>query len=329
MDPLKEKMESVSITNLLNCIQSLNIKNEFLETVGPKVMNKIIKDSRKESKVYALRSFHNWIKGELITRIKKEYSANVQNIQNKSYSLLDIAVGRGGDLYKWDAAGINYVAGFDLNEESIHSADPENPGAITRYKNSKVKVKVNYFVGDASSPRMKIKGVYDFVSCQFALHYFFKSEESLRTMLKLVSTSLISGGYFYGTTIDGEKIKSLKKTKGLLYTVKKNYKGPGYFGKEYSFIINDTLYFDTTPSVEYLVNFEVLNKIAKEYSLEPVYTEFFNDFYLGNNNITPFEDLLEKYTVENDSIKSNKNNNLSPEEIEISRLNSIFIFKKK
>jgi mRNA (guanine-N7-)-methyltransferase len=314
---LKDKMESVSITNLLNCIESLNVKKEFLDTVGPTVMNKISKDSRKESKVYALRSFHNWIKGELITRVKNYYSNTQKN--KKQYSLLDIAVGRGGDLYKWEKAGITKVTGFDISSDSISSNDPENPGAIERYKNSNVKVKVNYFVGDASDPSLKVKGEYDFVSCQFALHYFFKSEDSLRNMLKLVSKSLLPGGYFYGTTIDGNKIKSLKKLNGKLYTIKKNYKDNAtIFGKEYSFLIKDTLYFDA-PSTEYLVNFETLIKIAKEYSLEPEYTEFFNDFYLGSSNITSFQDLIEKYS----------GNELSPEEMEISRLNSIFIFKKK
>jgi hypothetical protein len=50
---------------------------------------------------------------------------------------LDIAVGRGGDIAKWDKAGINYVYGFDQSEQSIYSKDPNNEGAVKRLLNIK------------------------------------------------------------------------------------------------------------------------------------------------------------------------------------------------
>lgn len=316
MDSLVNKMESVSINNLLNCIESLNLKNEFEKSVGPKVIDKINKESRNDSKVISLRKFHNWIKSELISRLCILLTRMNENGNN---SLLDIAVGRGGDLFKWQAAGITNVTGIDINSESIHSKDPSNPGAIMRYKNSKIKnVKVNYIVGDVTDPKLSIKGKYSFVSCQFALHYFFESEESLRNVLKLVSNILVLGGYFYGTTVDGEKVKSLKNLNGEYYSIKKDYpSGKGIFGKGYSFLIKDTAY--SFPMKEYLVNFDILNKIAREYSLEPEYTELFGDYYLGNSNITPFGLLFDKYSGPE----------LSEEEKLISGLNSIFIFKKK
>lgn len=315
MGSLVNIMESVSINNLLNCIQSLNLKNEFEKSVGPKVIDKINKESRNESKVISLRKFHNWVKSELISRLC--ILAGMNNNINKS--LLDIAVGRGGDLFKWQAAGITNVTGIDINSESINSKDPSNPGAIMRYSHSKVKnVKVTYLVGDVTDPKLRIKGKYSFVSCQFALHYFFESEESLRTVLKLVSSALLPGGYFYGTTVDGEKVKSLKNLNGKYYSIKKDYpSGSGVFGKGYSFLIKDTAY--SFPMKEYLVNFDYLNKIAREYSLEPEYTEIFDDYYLGNSNITPFGLLFDKYSGQQ----------LSEEEKLISGLNSIFIFKKK
>jgi mRNA (guanine-N7-)-methyltransferase len=288
------------------------MKNEFEKDVGPIVMDKINKDSRNESKVISLRKFHNWVKSELISRTTKIFNKNNKN-------LLDIAVGRGGDLFKWQAAGITHVTGIDINSDSINSNDSQNPGAIMRYSQSKVKnVKVTYLVGDVTDPNLRIKGKYSFVSCQFALHYFFESEESLRNVLRLVSGALVPGGYFYGTTIDGEKIKSLKKLEGEYYSIKKEYSGAkGVFGKRYSFLIKDTAY--SFPMKEYLVDFDTLNKIAREYSLEPEYTEIFEDYYLGSTNITPFGVLLEKYPGPA----------LSEEEKLISGLNSIFIFKKK
>jgi mRNA (guanine-N7-)-methyltransferase len=316
---LIEKMQSVSVNDLLNCISALNMNEQFTNSVGPQVVNKIINTIRNESKVISLRKFHNWVKGKLITNVKK-----LNN--NKITNLLDIAVGRGGDLYKWEAAGINYVTGFDNNPLVIDNNDPTNPGAIQRYKSSKVKVKVNYLVGSIENLKNSIKGKFDFVSCQFALHYFFKSESMLRNLLSFVSSKLKKDGYFYGTTVDGEKIKKSKNSSNEYYTLKKIFKinelGTGPFGKEYLFDIKDTIYFNTSGSSnEYLVNFEVLTGIAREYSLVPEYTEVFNDYYLGNTNIYPFESLITTFESETKII-------LSPQEKEISFLNSIFIFKK-
>jgi len=313
INDLKTIMEKVSVQSLINCIITINNNNNN---------NKINERSN-------LRKFHNWIKSILIIKVKEFYE---KNNDNKVISLLDIAVGRGGDLLKWEKAGIKNVVGIDNSIDSIYSTDNENPGAIARLKKIKLNVKVNYFVGDVTDKSLKIKGnikQFDFVSCQFALHYFFKSEESIRNVLSLISKSLKKGGYFYGTTVDGEKIKELLKNKHIIdkstYKIEKKYKsGNGYFGKEYNFLIKDTLYFDTFGgSNEYLVNFDILNKIALEYSLYPVYTEFFNHFYLGSSNITDFDELYHIY------IKEYNKQQLSSEEFEISKLNSVFVFIKK
>lgn len=53
-------------------------------------------------------------------------------------------------------------------------------------------------------PRDKMK--FDIVSCQFALHYAFRTEAALRQMLYNVSAGLRSGGYFIGTLPDAERI---------------------------------------------------------------------------------------------------------------------------
>ena len=124
--------------------------------------------------------------------------------------------------------------------------------------------------------------------------------------------------------MNSTKIKLVLKNKSKVeknsYYLEKKYsladKSP--FGKEYLFGIKDTLYFGNNVSKEYLVDFDVLNIICQDYSLEPVYTEFFNDNYQGNSNITDFEYLFDYSGI-----------TLSEEEKEISALNSIFIFKKK
>ena len=310
---LKELLQKMDKSQLIECILSIN--------------NNSPKNVRENSLIYSLRKFHNNIKSTLITNIKKYYS--IETNLNK-FSLLDIAVGRGGDLKKWEFAKINNVTGFDASYESIYSTDPNNPGAIERLKNNKLNknFKVKYFVGDATSGTIKFPYQFDFVSCQFALHYFFKDEKSIRNVLKLVSNSLKKGGYFYGTTVDSERLLKLlgnnQKIENKYYTIEKKFKKneSNPFGKEYLFKLNDTIYFDSLEeySKEYLVNFDLLNKLASEYSLKPVYIDFFNDFFMTSSWAIAFNDLLE--------YPSFQKYKLSKEELEITSLYKLFVFKK-
>jgi len=281
--------------------------------------------------------------------------------KNNRVALLDIAVGRGGDLMKWNNAYITDVFGFDISSEAIYSKNPDNPGAVERLRNlKKYKTKVQFAVGDVTRPLINSDGTsgidslitkylltnrlkqFDLVSCQFSLHYYFSSEPALRNMLALVSKFLKSGGYFFGTSIDGESIKkyfggtNTKILKRSIYKIERmfNNKLKSPFGNKYTFTIFDnkdkTNYFNTIPvSEEYLTDFKVLNLIAREYSLEPVNLNFFEPYFVNDkkiytnisSNIMSFEDI---YRL----MKWNSENNITPEQLELSFLNSAFVFRK-
>ncbi|KAH3705866.1 P-TEFb-cap methyltransferase Pcm1 [Pelomyxa schiedti] len=54
---------------------------------------------------------------------------------------------------------------------------------------------------------------FDVVSCQFALHYSFESEEKVRGLLCNVTTRLKPGGFFVGTIPDANVlVKKLRNT---------------------------------------------------------------------------------------------------------------------
>ena len=78
-------------------------------------------------KVY---KFHNFIKQQLLTVITKFVKNDI--------NLLDIAVGRGGDMFKWNTAGVANVFGFDKNETSINSINPFDQGAKERLRLNKI-----------------------------------------------------------------------------------------------------------------------------------------------------------------------------------------------
>lgn len=54
---------------------------------------------------------------------------------------------------------------------------------------------------------MNYRGRYDVVSCQFAFHYAFESEESARLAMRNVTESLRVGGFFFGTTINDKILR--------------------------------------------------------------------------------------------------------------------------
>jgi IMP dehydrogenase/GMP reductase len=94
-----------------------------------------------------MRTFHNFIKRVIIENVAKLYRSHHKN---EEICLLDIACGRGGDIFKYQSAGISYVFAFDRSEESITSINPFNEGAISRYNSSKstLSVKIDFAVGD-------------------------------------------------------------------------------------------------------------------------------------------------------------------------------------
>ena len=85
-------------------------------------------------------------------------------------------------------------------------------------------------------------------------------------------------------------------------------------------------------STEYLVNFKKLEEVAKEYSLELIKINIFDEYFIGKTvkftevkkSIISFEDIHEsgkwKHRPENREI--------TEQELEINNLYSAFIFKK-
>jgi mRNA (guanine-N7-)-methyltransferase len=347
------QLSNLSITNLLQCISSSGVKEQFVKDIGPEKYNLIVQDMRSESTIIGMRDFHNWIKLVFLSNVSKY-------ISYYKIALLDIAVGRGGDLAKWNKSGIKYVFGFDKNEKSINSMDPDDPGAISRlqtFRGAKFK-NIEFAVGNALKPTkalmekissfLNLDNLHGFniVSCQFALHYFFKTEIDLQIVLTFVSKYLSSGGVFIGTTINGESIRNLfKNTREKVYStslfrVQRNFPKTlkGAYGNEYTFTIFDTKdranYFNTIGlSTEYLVNFKILEQVAATVGLMPLKLNFFEEYSLNlkkkgfvetKYNTIPFSDILKlgKWEPKRDSRE------LTPEEIELNSLYTTFAFIK-
>tara|TARA_B110000046_G_scaffold186045_1_gene231844 strand:+ start:14706 stop:18158 length:3453 start_codon:yes stop_codon:yes gene_type:complete len=182
----------------------------------------------------SLRDFHNlYVKRALIMAASK-YNG----------TLIDMSVGKAGDLSKWMAAKLSFVFGLDLARDNIEN---RMNGACARFLNKQKdynKIPDALFVnansalnirsgdacftemgkritrsifGDGPKDEKKLgKGVYkqhgvgkdgfDVVSNQFSIHYFAESPEKFHNFLRNVSECCKVGGYFIGTSYDGKAV---------------------------------------------------------------------------------------------------------------------------
>lgn len=227
-----------------------------------------------------LRSFHNWIKLQLIFNAKNNTNGQ---------TLLDIAVGRGGDLMKWTKAKFKYVTGFDNDSKSIYEKN-EFDGAIKRYNTMKSipnLPKVFFWNISATDPKCldilngKDHGkIYDVISCQFAFHYFVKD---IDLVLKMISSKLTKNGYFIGTSTDGDLIKNNLKNADIsndILNIEKTSEEMYKFNLN-SYNTENKTYFECTgASNEYFLHKDKLVAKCKEYNLEPVSIKNFHEWKL-------------------------------------------------
>ena len=306
-----------------------------------------------KNKTKNMREFHNLVKKKLYSKVK-----------NNSFSVIDYAVGKGGDLHKWFSNDLKLVLGIDLSEDNIHNT---KDGACARYIQLRKKTKENlnylFIEGDTSksilngdfaqeNPVSKevmkhllgmeqsyqyksLQGLYssvmdgfDIGSIQFALHYMFSDVVTINNFLKNCSDTIKVDGHFIGTCFDGEKVFKLLKDhnikEGNIYELQKEDSKIWHVRRKYK---------ETTFSKDQCLGYKI-----------SIYQESINqeiDEYLVHFDY--FIELCESYgftLVQNtsSSIKNNFKdmykslykdlNYMSKEEKEISFLNNYFIFKK-
>jgi mRNA (guanine-N7-)-methyltransferase len=251
---------------------------------------------RKESPIIFLKKLNNYIKACLINQFTVRYA-----------KVLDLACGKGGDLIKWKIAQISYLLGLDIAKVSLQQA-------AERYRtlNSSFRAEfdhLNCFSKEFQDYFSGKSDLFDLVSCQFAFHYCFYSEENVRLVMKIISQILCKGGFFIGTIPNAQLlIKHLDYIKELkfgndVYSVEfiQRETRPE-FGHEYRFYLMDAI--DDCP--EFLAYSQSFKRIAKEYGLdcvlyiglheyfkEKVATSFGNDLLHRMKiyeNGTPFEE---------------------------------------
>jgi len=290
-------------------------------------------DNLKFDTTVKLREFHNYIKRQIIEGCVKD----------NDLTLIDFCCGKGGDLHKWIHYRIKSVFGIDKSLDNIVNS---NDGCYARYlnqcfsysrKDKKMLQTKNIFCrfvnGDCSKDIIdgscfytasdyKIwkemdKKEYDIGTCQFALHYFFESQETLTGLLMNISQTIKVGGFFAGCCFDGKMVfdKLLDKTLincndksgRRIWCIQKHYKKIEFPDNRQSLGYRISVFQESINSFidEYLVNFEFFRECMELIGFFPVADD-------------TFESLYQDYNTE-----------LSDMEKEISFLNRRFIYQRK
>jgi hypothetical protein len=188
----------------------------------------------KKTFTRGLRDFHNkYIKRKLIIDVSK-----------RGDTLIDMTVGKGGDLSKWIDARLSFVFGVDIAKDNIenridgccarylkmhkkyhtlpralfaHANSSLNLSSGEAFFNEKGKQIMNALKGVGSKDKESLgAGVYrqfgkhkdgfDIVSNMFSIHYFFENSKTFHNFLQNVSENCKIGGYFVGCCYNGKKI---------------------------------------------------------------------------------------------------------------------------
>jgi SAM-dependent methyltransferase len=204
-------------------------------TEGPSVYYRVTRTRETDIRaIRGMRDFHNrFVKEDVLMRVVPTGG-----------TLIDVAVGRAGDMQKWRAAGLSAVLGIDVSQDGITNV---KDGTYRRYvqmlgRFGADRVPDMAFVAGDSAKRLHggeagetevdraiLQGLLDGAStpalppglaymagrfkdgadanaCMFALHYFFKDEETIHGLLRNVRETLKPGGYFIGCCFDGEQV---------------------------------------------------------------------------------------------------------------------------
>jgi 2-polyprenyl-3-methyl-5-hydroxy-6-metoxy-1,4-benzoquinol methylase len=193
----------------------------------------------------------------------------------------------------------------------------------SNYKNSKPHYR--HIIGKGAAK-------FDVVTCMYAIHYFFESEEKLNGFLNNVSTNLKTGGSFVTTFMDGDSVEKALGTEGIvegqktlnntditIWAIIKR------FTKEVNYNKRVDVFIENTQRLipEYLVKFDFLIEKAKEFGLVLQATELYSEtFQKLKDKINPSE---EKQTELDKSILE-----LDKQDIQkkFSFLNRWVVFKK-
>jgi hypothetical protein len=224
-------------------------KNQYfydkkMEILQKKIGHELIVAASKQNAYYqkitnlaaTMRQYHNWIKSNIIyTYCNKVYR------NNKQSSVLDMGIGRGGDISKYYYSEVAFCVGIDISKEGLTSPVDSATSRYEKQRRGKPNFPKMYFIHAdggtklnyedqykalggmnqdnknlmekffSSDPKLQTK--FDIISCQHVMHYFLKDEQTWKNFKDNINQTLRNGGYFMITHFDARRVIQLLSDK--------------------------------------------------------------------------------------------------------------------
>lgn len=253
----------------------------------------------------SIRKFNNYVKSQVINRFKK-------NMTDNSW-VIDIASGKGQDLYKFINIGARNILCIDNNENNLceiikrkynfvnsNSFDEcqtsifiKNIDINEPYIDNLVKLKKNLIVNKSDTK---------LIVCNFALHYFVKSVTSINNFISFVDNLMPSNSRLIITCLNGKKIYELLKDskewgdKSRYYITSDKIENKFGIGKEISILLpfsNNTLYKEYLVDIDYIIKKFKTKKIILESQIQ--FGSYLQDFYSDYNSKYELDQMDKEY----------------------------------
>ena len=266
-----------------------------------------VKDEQKEDGkcLIEMRRYHNIEKGNLITK----YASPSEDKK----TVLDLGFGRGGDIFKYEKTDVEFVYGIEPNREFIEESK-------RRLEKSKMKQKIKIIntkaqetseILDALKKNGKDQKV-DIVSSFFSLTFFFESENELDRLVNTVASTIKVGGYFIGTTMDGDRTydfllgKNVVQERGC-YKIVKHYNDDDQrvIGKKLLIDLDETIVSD---QYEWLAFFDIFKNKLEKRGLELVETKFFNPLSNVDDRVKSMSRLFRSFVFQRKETEKEREN---------------------
>lgn len=295
------------------------------------ITDEMIHDERRyhdnrEKPIPGFNDYNNFVKTNLIVNYtKKKYG--------KKMYVLDYACGQGGDIPKFYQARIGGAVGIEKDHAGLKRSDNSAEYRYNDFNKKKPKdirfpmdfivadggVKLNVedqeramgvyseentklikTIFDTKSPRK-----YDIINCQFAIHYFFKDDNTLDNFMYNISTFIKPGGIVLITTLDDEVLdmqlnQAENNTLSLTFTNKEGEKETFYeiikmYNKKsdrtgMAINVHVPTFVQGKYEVEYLVPKNLLISKMKEKGLRLIDTASFKELFVN------FRQFLQDYS---------------------------------
>lgn len=160
-----------------------------------------------------LAKYHSHVKWNICNELK-EKTSSISKLK-----VLDIAIGRGGDIFKYiDSFGnLDTLVGFDIDKEAIDEAKNRLASCTKDLSTKHIHLSVASGLDDAAQllnkeirPIMK-NCKFDLIICNFALHYFGENEERLQNILNFINLCAKKKTLVWFTFPDGLSLIDLCK----------------------------------------------------------------------------------------------------------------------